>query len=71
MKNNLTQARLLQLGYIKKKKMNAIYFQKGDLIILYQEAGIWEYVSDGNTEMSGGILFSTEEQLNELISESK
>lgn len=71
MKNNLTQARLLQLGFVRKKKKDTTYFQKKDLILIYREAGVWEYVSDGNIEISGGIIFNTEEQLNKLISESK
>lgn len=67
---DLTQARLLELGFVKKKKDDTIYFQKGDLILIYQETGMWEYVADGSTETSGGILFNTEEELNKLIKES-
>ena len=64
--NTLSPDRLIELGYVKKIKEGIIYFQNGQLILIYREQGIWEYCSDGNIELSGGITFSTENQLNEL-----
>lgn len=66
----LTAERLLELEYVKKIKENTHYFQKGEIIIVYREEGVWEYCADGNIEVSGGMRFINEEDLNNFIRDS-
>ncbi|MFK8013282.1 MAG: hypothetical protein AB8B80_14680 [Marinicellaceae bacterium] len=68
--STLTSDRLIELEFERKEKDNTIYFQKNDLIIIYRDAGYWEYCADGDIELSGGLTFTTEAGLNEYINMS-
>lgn len=63
----LTAEILIELGFRKGKRNGKLFFQKGNIILLYIDSGVWEFAAEHGLAMSSGIVSSTEQELNELI----
>ena len=62
-KVTLTKERLVELGFVRKEKAGTFYYQKGIILMVYRESGVWEFCAEHSDDMSGGIPVFTEEDL--------
>lgn len=62
----ITKEKLLELGYAKKEVSGTLYFEKGKIILVYRDNGVWEFCANQGNIVSGGMVISTFSELNEL-----
>jgi len=59
----ITFKELEKVGYVRKAKIGTTYYQKGIIILVYRDSGVWEFCAEQGTEMSDGIPVTTFEDI--------